>query len=179
MFGMPTGISFEPGFPLPVAINTERFAFLSSLIWCKLPMMKTYLCTIVSILAVFPFAPAIADETKEKPVIEWEEIESSELAAKLKMGSETGEKWTANPESIALEFGGPLISKSGEKMAQSRVIRIHTKGEGVPKILNVILIDDGLFDDQVKTMRHRFALTRSEDGKWTLRKAFRSSENWK
>jgi hypothetical protein len=141
--------------------------------------MKTCLFTIAIILTFLPFSPVFAEETEKKPAIDWEEIDSSELAAKLEKGTAAGDTWTANPESIALEFGGPFISESGEKMAQSRIIRIYTKGEGVPKVLNVILIDEGLFDDQVKTMRHRFALTRGEDGKWTLRKVFRSSETWK
>ncbi|MEZ5301645.1 MAG: hypothetical protein R3F11_13485 [Verrucomicrobiales bacterium] len=129
-------------------------------------------------------APA-ADEAEapkpaapEKKAIEWEEIIATPFAEKLAMAAAAGEKWAASPESIILEFAGPFISKEGEKAAQSRTIRISTKGEGIPKTLSVILTDDGLFDDETKTRRTKLALTRGEDGRWALRKAFRSSEKW-
>ena len=118
------------------------------------------------------------DDGKKKLAIDWKEIEATEFASKLATATAAGEKWTKSPESIILEYVGPFISKEGEKAAASRSIRIFTKGDELPKILNVILVDDGLLDDSVKTQRTRLALSRQDDGSWKLRKAFRSQEKW-
>ena len=120
------------------------------------------------------------DKKEEKPknAIEWTETDAKEFTAKLEKASAAGEKWAKTPESIMLEYAGPFVTDSGEKVAATRNLRIWTKGEGLPKTLNVVLIDDGLFDDQIKSERHRLALSRQEDGKWKLHKAFESHQNW-
>lgn len=115
---------------------------------------------------------------KEKPALEWKEIDAAEFAEKLEKAVAAGEKWTQSPESIVLEFVCRFVSKDGEKAAASRHIRIHTKGEELPKTLNVVLVDDGLFDDSTKTQGTRLALARQEDGSWKLRKAFRAQVKW-
>ena len=113
-----------------------------------------------------------------KPALEWKEVAAVEFAEKLEKATSAGEKWTKSPESIILEFVGPFVSPEGEKAAANRSIRINTKGEGLPKILNVALIDDGLFDDSIKTQGTRLALNRQDDGTWKLRKAFKAMVKW-
>lgn len=119
-------------------------------------------------------APAKA----KKPALEWRETDAGEFTKKLEKASAAGEKWTKSPESIILEFVGPFVSPDGEKAAANRNIRIFTKGEELPKVLNVVLVDDGLFDDSIKTRAIRLALTRQEDGSWTLRKAYEAQVKW-
>ena len=114
----------------------------------------------------------------KKPALEWQETEAGEFAKKLEAASAAGEKWAKSPESIILEFVGPFVSPDGEKAAANRNIRIFTKGEELPKVLNVVLVDDGLFDDSIKTRAIRLALARQEDGSWKLRKAYEAQVKW-
>ena len=143
--------------------------------------MKSLIFTTAAALFVVCFSLAAQDkkaEEKKKPAFDWKETEAAEFAAKLKKASAAGEKWTKSPESIILEWVGPFVSKEGEKAAATRNIRIFTKGEELPKPLNVVLIDDGLLDDQVKTQASRLALVRQDDGSWQLRKAFKAQVKW-
>ena len=141
--------------------------------------MNHYLTSLFCIcILALPLSSKGEETEKPKPAIAWEEVDATEFAAKVDKAVATGEKWTANPESIILEYVGPFIQDSGEKAGQSRTIRINAKGEDLPKVLMVVLIDDGLFDDSTKTIRNRLGLTRTADGKWKVRKAFRSLEKW-
>lgn len=116
---------------------------------------------------------------KEKKKTNWEEIDTTEFAGKLESASAAGEKWAGAPETIIIEYAGPLITESGEKMAQRRTIGIRSKGEGVPKKIKVTLTDDGLFDDETKKISIRFHLKRGKkDGSWKLLKAGRATEKW-
>lgn len=139
--------------------------------------MKTFFAFVSLSVAVFAFFPLQAQDKKETPADAWESIDATEWTAKLDAATEAGAPWAANPETILLEFAGPFVTKEGEKMGQSRTIRLISKGEDT-KTLNVILIDDGLFDDSTMTARLRLVLTRTPEGIWKLRKAFRSSEKW-
>lgn len=141
-------------------------------------MKSLFATAIATTIVVLCLNLSAQDEKKKKPAIDWKETDATEFTKKLEKATAAGEKWTKNPESIILEYVGPFVSKDGEKAAANRSIRIFTKGEGVPKVLNVQLIDDGLFDDSIKTQRTRLALSRSDDGKWKLRKAFKSQEKW-
>jgi len=145
--------------------------------------MKLLLALALSTIAAISFAQE--DSTKKEPSakpkkteIEWKEIDAAKFADKLTKAAAAGEKWTKNPESIILEYAGPFITESGEKIASNRNIRIYTKGEEVPKFLSVVLIDDGLFDDSIKTQRTRLALARNEDGTWKLHKAYQANVKW-
>lgn len=145
--------------------------------------MKMLITAVFATLILGFHSPAQDKATKQpagdkKPALEWKESDSTEFAKKLKAASAAGEKWTQSPESIILEFVGPFVSKDGEKAAASRHIRIHTKGDELPKTLNVVLVDDGLLDDSVKTQGTRLALARQEDGSWRLRKLFRAQVKW-
>ena len=142
--------------------------------------MNHYLTSLFCVCVfAFPLTVKAEDAEKpDKPAIAWEEVDVAEFAAKVDKANAAGEKWTASPESIILEYAGPFVSKSGEKASQTRTIRINSKGEGLAKVLMVVLIDDGLFDDSIKTDRKRLALARGEDGKWKVRKAFRSWVKW-
>ena len=146
--------------------------------------MKMFM-TAASATLILCFSSAAQEAEKKdppavvkKPALEWQETEAGEFAKKLEKASAAGEKWTKSPESIILEFVGPFVSPEGEKAAANRSIRINTKGEDLPKILNVVLVDDGLFDDSIKTLGTRLALARGEDGTWKLRKAFRAQLKW-
>ncbi len=133
---------------------------------------------ILFVLLALPLQAQESDRASaEKPAITWESIDASEFAAKLEKANAAGEGWAANPETILVQFAGPFVTKGGEKMGQSRTIRLISKGEGI-KTLNAILIDDGLFDDSTKTARLRLVLARTGEGTWKLRKVFRSSEKW-
>lgn len=122
-------------------------------------------------------APAETAKKEKKKKLNWEEVDASEFGAKLDAAS--GEKWAASPESIVLEYAGPFITDSGEKMSQRRSISIRTKGEGIPKKLKITLTDDGLFDDSVKKSSVRLELKRNKkDGSWKLLKAYRATEKW-
>ncbi|MGI9242236.1 MAG: hypothetical protein ACR2RV_15665 [Verrucomicrobiales bacterium] len=145
--------------------------------------MKMLITAVLATMILGSISPAQDNATKQpekgkKPALEWKESDSTEFAKKLKAASAAGEKWTRSPESIILEFVGPFVSKDGEKAAASRHIRINTKGEDVPKTLNVVLVDNGLFDDSIKTMGTRLSLARQEDGSWKLRKLFRAQVKW-
>lgn len=134
------------------------------------------------LLAAVAFIPSItrsaeAEKPAKKGTIEWNEIDATEFSSKLDQATASGEKWAANPETIIVELAGPFVAESGEKMGQSRTIRLISKGEDL-KTLSVVLTDDGLFDDSTKTARLRLVLTRTTKGSWKLRKAFRSTEKW-
>lgn len=142
--------------------------------------MKSFIATITAILGLFCVALVAQDEAapKKKPAFDWKETDAAAFAAKLEKATAAGEKWTRSPESIILEWVGPFVSKEGEKAAATRNIRIFTKGDELPKVLSVVLIDDGLLDDQVKTQASRLSLARQEDGSWKFRKAFKAQVNW-
>ena len=129
-------------------------------------------------LAVSLQALSAQDAPAKASKIDWKETEAPDFAAKLDKASAAGEKWAQSPESIILEYVGPFISKEGEKAAAKRSIRIFTKGDELPKTLNVVLIDDGLLDDSIKTAQTRLALARQEDGTWKLRKAYKAQVKW-
>ena len=142
--------------------------------------MKSLIITVAATLSVFCFSLLAQDKEaeKKKPAFDWKEVDAAEFAAKLEKASAAGEKWTRSPESIILEWVGPFVSKEGEKAAATRNIRIFTKGEDLPKPLIVVLIDDGLLDDQIKTQASRLALARQDDGSWKFRKAFKAQVKW-
>ena len=134
--------------------------------------------TFTMFLLCFNLVAQDAAEPKKKATIDWKEVDSAKFAAKLEKATAAGEKWTSDPVSIILNYAGPFISKEGEKAAANRTIRINTKGDELPKTLNVVLIDDGLLDDSVKTLRTRLALARQENGSWKLRKIYKSQAKW-
>lgn len=139
--------------------------------------MKVPLVFLSFSFAVLALLPLQAQEAEKSPAVTWESIDATEWTAKLDAATEEGIPWATNPETILVEFAGPFVTKGGEKMGQSRTIRLISKGEGI-KTLNAILIDDGLFDDSIKTSRLRLVLARTPDGTWKLRKAFRCFEKW-
>ena len=144
--------------------------------------MKTSILLSSITLAVLALTPSFlhsaeAERPAKKRTIEWNEIDATEFSARLDQATASGEKWAANPETIIVEFAGPFVAESGEKMGQSRTIRLISKGEDL-KTLSAVLSDDGLFDDSTKTARLRLVLTRTTQGAWKLRKAFQSSEKW-
>ncbi|MAS96728.1 MAG: hypothetical protein CMO55_26350 [Verrucomicrobiales bacterium] len=118
-------------------------------------------------------------ESKKKKKPDFTEVDASEFSQKLDAASTEGEKWANAPETIIVEYVGPFITESGEKMGQRRSIGIRTKGEGVPKRLRVTLTDDGLFDDETKKITTRLYLKRGKkDGAWKLLKVERAMEKW-
>ena len=139
-------------------------------------LLTLALVPILSFSASLLTAEEETAETKKNKA--WETIDSAEFAEKLDAATAAGEKWAEAPESIGLEFAGPFITESGEKMGQRRTIGIRSKGEGVPGKLSVTLIDDGLFDDSIKKQSSRLVLKRKENGDWKLVKILRRSEKW-
>lgn len=96
-----------------------------------------------------------------------EVVEFAPLNAEIAAAHAAGEAWVKEPTLIASHFVGPWLVPGEEMTAQRREISASTSGEDPASGIEVIVKEDGLFDDATRRIDHRFVFA-LENGVWSV-----------
>ncbi len=94
-------------------------------------------------------------------------VEVAPLNAEIAAANTAGEAWVKEPTLIASHFVGPWLVPGAEMTAQRREVSASASGEDPTSGIEVIVKEDGLFDDATRRIDHRFVFA-LENGLWTV-----------
>ena len=114
-----------------------------------------------SFLFVVPFLFLSSLSAKE------EAVEIAPLNVEIAAASAADEAWAKDPSSIAAHLVGPWLVPGGEMSSQRREVSASASGEDPTTGIEVIVKEDGLFDDATRRIDHRFVFA-LVGGVWTV-----------
>ena len=117
-----------------------------------------------SFLFAVPLLFAVSLSATEEPV------DPTAFNDRIAEAAAAGKEWAADPSQIAAYLVGPWLAPGREMSSQRREVSASASGEDPTSGIQVIVKEDGLFDDATRRIDHRFtfALVNSV---WTVTQA--------
>lgn len=99
-----------------------------------------------------------------------EPVDPAAFNAKIAEATATGKEWAIDPSQIAAHLVGPWLAPGSEMSSQRREVSASSSGEDPTTGIDVIVKEDGLFDDATRRIDHHFTFA-LVNGVWTVTQA--------
>lgn len=99
-----------------------------------------------------------------------EPVDPAAFNAKIAEAVAAGKDWVVDPSQIAAQLVGPWVASESELGSMGWEVSAFVSGEQLSSGVEVVVKEDGLFDDATRQIDHRFSFA-LVDGVWTVTKA--------